>query len=176
MQLLPPPVSDASRPSFEAPIEQLVAKVSIPPGISFTHFILLIVITYLEIIGNIFRIPELEFKHACLLLDPTILAQEKPEVYLHNIYNQLLSSLDLSGASNSKSYNLLLTQRWMLVVPRSNEKYGSIFLESIYFSVFRFAFVFAFFASFSLFVFRFRFSILDFQSSIYMFSIFFLKI
>jgi hypothetical protein len=33
MQILPPPISDASRPSFEAPIEQLIAKVTLGPGI-----------------------------------------------------------------------------------------------------------------------------------------------
>jgi hypothetical protein len=34
LQLLPPPVSDSTRPSFEAPIESLINRVSVVPGSS----------------------------------------------------------------------------------------------------------------------------------------------
>ena len=63
--------------------------------------------------------------HACILLDQTQLSQ--PETYLFNKYKQLLTSLHLWDATpGEKSYNLLLTSRWMFVVPRSHETYGYI--------------------------------------------------
>jgi len=114
LQLLPPPTSDAATgSSFEASFEQLISKVPASPG-------------------QIFKIPEFGFKHSCLFLDPTELQQENPSNYLCRTYQLLLQSQGLLNTkSGEKSYNFLMTQRWMMVVPRSNEKYGNISVNSI---------------------------------------------
>jgi len=113
MQLMPPPHNDPIFPSFEAPIAQLIDKISSPPG-------------------EIFRIKEFTFKHSCLVLDQERLKQPNPEKHLSEMYETLLISQDLKGFEHGeKSYNFLMSRKWMLLVPRSVAKFGNIQINSI---------------------------------------------
>lgn len=68
--------------------------------------------------SGIFRAPQLAFAHAATWLD-----NDDP-AHAHAIYLQLLDAigvqpLDVAGvAHQSRPYNLLVTRRWMLAVPR----------------------------------------------------------
>jgi ATP adenylyltransferase len=50
---------------------------------------------------------------------------------LHALYCRLLES---AGASGAAAYNLLLTRRWMLVVPRRRERFESISVNALGFA------------------------------------------
>ena len=87
---------------------------------------------------NVYNIPEYRFKHALVAL---IAAEEWEEVkestqivasysdYLVAAYRQLLWELQLTSSLTSRAgvasggYNLLLTERWMLLVCRQQEAY-----------------------------------------------------
>jgi ATP adenylyltransferase len=67
----------------------------------------------------VFRAPQLAFAHAAAWLDDDAAAN------LHATYLQLMNAIgvqpfDVAGvAHQSAPYNLLVTRRWMLAVPRS---------------------------------------------------------
>ncbi|MDR5768944.1 MULTISPECIES: DUF4922 domain-containing protein [unclassified Caballeronia] len=69
--------------------------------------------------SGIFRVPQLAFAHAAAWLDDDSIAN------VHATYLQLLNAigvqpLDVMGVEHqSAPYNLLVTRRWMLAVPRS---------------------------------------------------------
>jgi ATP adenylyltransferase len=52
-------------------------------------------------------------------------------VALHDLYRRLLGS---AGASGAAPYNLLLTHRWMLIVPRAREHFDSISVNALGFA------------------------------------------
>ncbi len=70
-----------------------------------------------------------------MFLDKTKMAgDETPERHLHGLYKTMLEKHDLwDGKPGEKSYNLLVTIRWMMMVPRSTDKYGSISLFPFFF-------------------------------------------
>jgi ATP adenylyltransferase len=70
-------------------------------------------------------VPGLPFRHAFGRI-----AQSGPAA-LHGLYRRLLES---AGVSGTASYNLLLTQRWMLIVPRSRERFDSISVNALGFA------------------------------------------
>ena len=69
--------------------------------------------------SGVFRVPQLAFAHAAAWLDDDSVAN------VHATYLQLLNAIgvhtfDVMGAAHqSAPYNLLVTRRWMLAVPRS---------------------------------------------------------
>ncbi|WP_455204498.1 ATP adenylyltransferase family protein [Kaarinaea lacus] len=81
------------------------------------------------------------FVHAAHKLDENILrhTQRAPE-YLWQCYQRLLEStgivaLNIKGeARQSQPYNLLLTKRWMMLVPRRQECYDNISINALGFA------------------------------------------
>jgi sulfate adenylyltransferase (ADP) / ATP adenylyltransferase len=68
--------------------------------------------------GGIFRAPELAFPHAAAWLPERDPAQAR-ETYLRLLDAVGIEPLDVAGvAHQSAPYNLLVTRRWMLAVPR----------------------------------------------------------
>ncbi len=78
------------------------------------------------------RIPAFAFAHffAWLPGSPSDAAQ------LHELYLQMLAAAGLSteAATRVAPYNLLLTRRWMLVVPRSREHFGPVSVNALGFA------------------------------------------
>lgn len=80
--------------------------------------------------------PELGFRHSGMLLpdglfnDPTRAADA-----LKSIYNQLREELGIQddGLQTTAAYNLLITRKWMLMVPRSEESFAGISFNSLAF-------------------------------------------
>ncbi|WP_292957352.1 DUF4922 domain-containing protein [Neptuniibacter sp. UBA847] len=89
----------------------------------------------------------LPFKHAALALPAGLFDPNKSEdeakdaaIQLKHLYDRLRMTLGLDCFTDSEhseqlpAYNLLLTQKWMLVVPRSSESYAGISLNALAFS------------------------------------------
>lgn len=83
----------------------------------------------------------LSFVHACSRLDPRLSArpEEAAEVTLERYY-ALLNAVGITATSSndhlwqSAPYNLLITRRWMLLVPRSKEFFESISINALAFA------------------------------------------
>ncbi|MEM6450528.1 MAG: DUF4922 domain-containing protein [Cyanobacteria bacterium P01_D01_bin.105] len=74
----------------------------------------------------------LPFRHAIKHLSRTA----EPEKLL-TTYHQLLSMLSITGpyqGTQTTPYNLLCTRRWMMIVPRIQEKYANISVNSLGFA------------------------------------------
>lgn len=91
------------------------------------------VIEKAEEVNGVMRSPLLPFKHAALPL-------EKPNAkHCLNTYHQLLKAVDITSETNwqgeqTAPYNFLCTQRWMMIVPRSQEKHADISVNSLGFA------------------------------------------
>ncbi len=88
--------------------------------------------------GDIGHSSRLPFQHAWTKLDwqPTLSAEAAADLTL-SAYYQLLNQLELYDAVNGNltgAYNLLITRQWMLMVPRSQEKFESIPVNSLGFA------------------------------------------
>ncbi|MEB3214264.1 MAG: phosphorylase [Leptolyngbyaceae bacterium] len=81
----------------------------------------------------------LPFHHAIapLLIAPCTSVVQAGE-QLVNVYQHLLTrfvqEVDLKGDRQTLNYNLLVTQRWMMVIPRTQESYASISVNSLGFA------------------------------------------
>ncbi len=84
-----------------------------------------------ECLGAPHRLPALPFFHSAMALAPIESASQ-----LLAAYRRLLQAVDItvSGAQQTEAYNLLFTRRWMLVVPRSQESFKSISVNSLGFA------------------------------------------
>jgi ATP adenylyltransferase len=87
------------------------------------------------------RLPALAFRHAFSWMEPAwfdeaALASKK----LRELYLGMLAAVGLSGIEvqghmrQSGPYNLLLTRRWMLLVPRSREHFGPVSVNALGFA------------------------------------------
>lgn len=89
--------------------------------------------------GAVGTVPDLPFVHAIARLDTcqTSSPSEAATATLESYYN-LLDAVGLHdpGVDNQKSgaYNLLVTQQWMLLVPRTQEYFESISVNSLGFA------------------------------------------
>jgi len=90
--------------------------------------------------GDVLRLPALPFRHALLRLDGLPV---DPAAAAPRLHAQMLTLLDAIGlgprpdaptARQAGPYNLLITRNWMLAVPRSREKVGSIGVNAIGFA------------------------------------------
>lgn len=89
----------------------------------------------------IVTIPELPFVHAFTAIDSTQLQSlDIAAITLLESYYALLQAVGLqpdlliNGNNQPGPYNLLLTQRWMLLIPRSQESYATIQVNSLGFA------------------------------------------
>jgi sulfate adenylyltransferase (ADP) / ATP adenylyltransferase len=86
--------------------------------------------------GTIGKSAALPFHHALCWLDETPTPQQAAQITLEAYY-KLLTNLDLYSASERKlqgAYNLLITRQWMLIVPRKQEQFESIPVNSLGFA------------------------------------------
>jgi len=86
--------------------------------------------------GHPNRSPDLKFRHAGMQLpESTFDDTERAAEVLHTIYNQLREELDITddGIQTTAPYNLLITRKWMLMVPRSEETFEGISFNSLAF-------------------------------------------
>lgn len=91
--------------------------------------------------GGILSVPGLPYRHAFAWLAPS--AGEAPEAAarrLTPVYAELLAAVGVSPVvrggevRQSGPYNLLMTRRWMLAVPRARERYGGISINALGFA------------------------------------------
>ena len=80
-------------------------------------------------------IPELPFKNAIARLDPQLASPLKAAQVTLECYYNLLRVLGLLGENGQLgAYNLLATPKWMLIVPRSQESFEAIAVNSLGFA------------------------------------------
>lgn len=92
-------------------------------------------------VGKLISLPALPFPHIFLLL-PAMQVQklEDAAAYSYETYHCMLKRAGLNPstgeriARQSAPYNLLLTRRWMLLVPRSKESYERISVNALGFA------------------------------------------
>ena len=115
LQLVPLPLADTG-PAL--PVEGLFEAVRGVPGIC--------------------RVPGLPFAHALSWLEPSLFsAPPRTAAALLARYRELLAALSLSAIRSggeerqSAPYNLLLTRRWMLLVPRSREHCETVSVNAL---------------------------------------------
>ena len=94
-------------------------------------------------IGNVNRLLQLPFRNAFSLLDgfddEEGAADRLEELYAAQLAAIGVLDLDAPRAANDEPlrpapYNLLVTRRWMLVVPRSRERFGTISVNALGFA------------------------------------------
>eukprot|EP01137_Pigoraptor_chileana_P000361 Opistho-2@36397 len=83
-----------------------------------------------DVDGRPQSLPSLPFRHAFARVND----KEATGDILARQYSALLESLGLRERPAAQSYNFLLTRRWMLVVPRRLEKFGTLSVNSVAFS------------------------------------------
>jgi len=90
--------------------------------------------------SDIAHIPELPFRHAVMWIHhevgdtPQTLAERTQAEYGLLLDAVGLAPIDLDRAVRaSGSYNLLLTRHWMMIVPRSEERYGTVSVNALAF-------------------------------------------
>lgn len=86
--------------------------------------------------GHPNRSPALKFRHAGMQLpEGTFDDAERAAEVLLTIYNQLREELEIidDGIQTTVPYNLLITRKWMLMVPRSEEAFEGISFNSLAF-------------------------------------------
>ncbi|MFP5273823.1 ATP adenylyltransferase family protein [Coleofasciculus sp.] len=87
--------------------------------------------------GSIGRIPSFPFVHSITRFDPNWI--DSPDVAAKAIldaYHRLLDAVGMphQGIKQSAPYNLLATREWMLLVPRKQEEFESISVNSLGFA------------------------------------------
>jgi len=85
-------------------------------------------------------LPTLPFRHAAIALPNNLFKHDKNQhqdaaIQLKHLYDRLRMTLDIEvkGDQIEKAYNLLLTQEWMLLVPRTRECFADISLNALAF-------------------------------------------
>lgn len=118
LQIVPLPIA-AGLPAV--PIEPLFQSVPAVPGSG--------------------TVPALPFRHAFVRLDPALFADPSAAAAALAVhYEELLAAAGVHGVQvggerrQSAPYNLLLTRRWMLLVPRSRERFDSISVNALGFA------------------------------------------
>lgn len=86
------------------------------------------------------QIPELPFAHAALglpktLFDSSLNNAEDSVIILESLYNRLRMTLGIESQDSSiaQPYNLLMTDEWMIIVPRRKEHFEGISLNALAF-------------------------------------------
>lgn len=90
--------------------------------------------------GALGRVPGLPFAHAFARLDPALADPARAARVTHALYREMLDAVRLKpvdadgGLRQSGPYNLLATRDWMLLVPRSAERFDSISVNALGFA------------------------------------------
>lgn len=89
----------------------------------------------LQMTGATGTAPGLPFLHAYAPMEPAWLNQPSDGASsLRSSYHSLLRSVGLSVEATSGPYNLLVTRRWLLLVPRSEEYFEGISINALGFA------------------------------------------
>ncbi|MGB3616193.1 MAG: hypothetical protein WBA10_20540 [Elainellaceae cyanobacterium] len=85
-----------------------------------------------ERLGKPHSLPTLPFRHSAMAFS----LDAAPVPHLLQVYRRLLQAagIEVKGDQQTDAYNLLFTRRWMLVVPRSQESFESISVNSLGFA------------------------------------------
>ena len=82
-------------------------------------------------VGEPTRIPAFDFRHAVIPLDGSRLGpQDSAE--LHGLYRRACAAVEVHD--ETQPYNMLVTRRWMLLVPRSREHWHGVSLNALAFA------------------------------------------
>jgi len=92
--------------------------------------------------GPVLRLLRLPFRHAFALLDPPLFDDRgRAADRMRELYDAAIEAIGVveEGAANDEPkrtapYNLLVTRRWMLAVPRSRERFDSISVNALGFA------------------------------------------
>jgi ATP adenylyltransferase len=92
--------------------------------------------------GMALKLLRLPYRHAFALLDPALFDdRDRVADRMLELYDAAVDAIGVveEGAANDEPkrttpYNLLVTRRWMLAVPRSREKFGSISVNALGFA------------------------------------------
>ena len=114
---------------------QLVPFPLVPDGINLPIEPAIASIQFNNSIGII---PEFPFVHAIAAFNPDWINHlSEAAIFTLELYFELLATLGLSVGDNpfqSGAYNLLATRNWMMIVPRSQEKFEGISINSLGFA------------------------------------------
>jgi len=85
---------------------------------------------------SIFQLDQFPFKHCFAKINQSDFSKLEMADYLYQIYLELLSKLAIKFNKNKpdRAYNLLITRHWMLIVPRQEESYHGISINSLGFA------------------------------------------
>ncbi|MFL9868177.1 phosphorylase [Paraburkholderia fungorum] len=98
------------------------------------------VLEFADMEGSIGRLPGLPFRHAFAYLERGLAASTQAAHAALDCYHALLEAVGLRAIEvngelhQSASYNLLITARWMLLVPRSSERVEGISVNALGFA------------------------------------------
>ena len=87
--------------------------------------------------GDVGRVPDLPFVHGFYRFDSDLINRNNAAQITLQVYYKLLKAVNLLGKNvqnNSIAYNLLVTREWMFIVPRSQESFESISVNSLGFA------------------------------------------
>ncbi len=111
---------------------QLVPLPLVPTGVQIPIAPLLEKAVFKDSIGTI---PDLPFRHAFAQLDASWMQSPLPAAgFTLECYRNLLQTLGLNNGDRPGAYNLLATRKWMLIIPRSQEEFESISVNSLGFA------------------------------------------
>lgn len=113
---------------------QLVPLPLVPEG---PHLPIEAAIASAQLSDSFGTVPGLPYRHAITWLEPNWFTSPSAAAVLHERYIRLLDSIGLSGGSDNQpvgAYNLLATRKWMLIIPRSQESFASISVNSLGFA------------------------------------------
>jgi ATP adenylyltransferase len=82
-------------------------------------------------VGEIAAVTAFPFQHALVAIDPSAVSRLAAGE-LHQIYRRACSSVGV--VDESRPYNMLMTRRWMLVVPRSREHWNGVSVNGLGFA------------------------------------------
>jgi sulfate adenylyltransferase (ADP) / ATP adenylyltransferase len=117
LQMVPIPLDDGGRPM---PIEALIERVQSRSGV--------------------FTVPGLAFRHACTWLAPDAFAASFDARALVAVYEALLAQIGVQAIMRdgdryqSAPWNLLVTRRWMLAIPRTRPDFLGVQINAIGFA------------------------------------------
>lgn len=108
LQLIPLPLGEGPDPT---PIDSVIDSSATPGGLT--------------------RIPGFDFSHVLIPLDGSRL-DARCAAEIHHLYRQACTAAGVHD--ETKAYNLLVTRRWMLMVPRSREHWKRVSLNALAFA------------------------------------------
>jgi ATP adenylyltransferase len=86
-------------------------------------------------------VPKFPFVHSFARIDQHLINDvSNAAKHVHQLYRRMMQAVDLNSLNDSKNmrqsapYNLLFTREWILLVPRSEEFFGSISINALGFA------------------------------------------